>query len=240
VQLRLPLSGDLQSLSGPVVFIRHPRARRYILRVLPDGTVRVTVPRRGVKRDAQAFVAANQAWIAEQRARRQQTFARVAPWRHGTSILVDGRLVDLRVTAQPGGGTSVWCGDAVVGRRDCIPSDLRPMIEAWLRRRATRELPPLLLALGEAHGISVPRVSVRDQRSRWGACAPTGTITLNWRLIQVPLFVREYVLLHELMHRRELNHSRRFWALVAACCPRHDEARHWLREEGKQLWRDRE
>ena len=49
-------------------------------------------------------------------------------------------------------------------------------------------------------------------------------------------FIREYVLLHELMHRREMNHSRRFWRLVAACCPRHVEARQWLRKEGKLLW----
>jgi predicted metal-dependent hydrolase len=84
----------------------------------------------------------------------------------------------------------------------------------------------------------VSRVSIRNQRTRWGACSATGTITLNWRLIQVPDFVREYVLVHELMHRRELNHSRRFWRLVAACCPRLREARTWLRHEGKTLWPD--
>jgi predicted metal-dependent hydrolase len=84
----------------------------------------------------------------------------------------------------------------------------------------------------------VTRVSVRDQRSRWGACSTRGTITLNWRLIQVPDFVREYVLVHELMHRREMNHSRRFWKLVATHCPRHAEARQWLRKEGKLLWSD--
>ncbi len=93
-------------------------------------------------------------------------------------------------------------------------------------------------ALARLHAIDVQRISIRNQRSRWGACSPTGTITLNWRLIQTPPFVREYVLLHELMHRRELNHSRRFWRLVAACCPRHQEARRWLRTEGKSLWSD--
>jgi predicted metal-dependent hydrolase len=74
--------------------------------------------------------------------------------------------------------------------------------------------------------------------TRWGACSPSGVITLNWRLIQTPDFVREYVLIHELMHRRELNHSRRFWRLVAAACPRMAEARAWLRTEGKRLWTD--
>lgn len=180
-----------------IVFVRHRRARRYIMRVLADGTLRVTLPRWGAKRDALAFIEANSAWVADQRARRRATAAaRVAP------------------------------------------STIRPLVEHWYRRKAARELPARLLALAHRHDISVTRVSVRDQRSRWGACSSQGTITLNWRLIQVPDFVRDYVLLHELMHRRELNHSRRFWRLVAACCPRHLEARRWLKREGKLLWPD--
>lgn len=174
------------------VFVRHRRARRYILRVLPDGKVRVTLPRRGSLRAARAFLLANTAWIARERARRS------------------GRGVD-------------------------APRPLRPLVERWFRAKAERELPPMMHALARAHGITISRVSVRDQRSRWGACSSKGSITLNWRLIRVPAFVREYVLIHELMHRRELNHSRRFWRLVAACCPRHAEAREWLRREGKRL-----
>jgi predicted metal-dependent hydrolase len=77
---------------------------------------------------------------------------------------------------------------------------------------------------------------VRDQQSRWGACSPKGTITLNWRLVQVPPFVCDYVLIHELMHRRELNHSRRFWRHVASVCPRYREARRWLLTRGRELF----
>jgi predicted metal-dependent hydrolase len=179
-----------------IVFVRHRRARRFVMRVLDDGTVRVTLPRWAAKRDAQAFVNANTAWIADQRARRRARHD-VAP-----------------------------------------PSVLRPMVQRWQRRKAERELPAKLLALARLHGIDVAGVSIRDQRSRWGACSSRGTITLNWRLILVPDFVCEYVLLHELMHRRELNHSRRFWRLVDACCPRQLEARQWLRTEGKRLWSD--
>jgi predicted metal-dependent hydrolase len=76
---------------------------------------------------------------------------------------------------------------------------------------------------------------VRDQRSRWGSCSRSGSITLNWRLVQMPPFVRDYIVIHELMHRREMNHSPRFWRHVAAACPRHLEARKWLRTEGKKL-----
>ena len=70
------------------------------------------------------------------------------------------------------------------------------------------------------HGLQVSRVSVRNQRSRWGSCSPSGHICLNWRLVLMPDDVRDYVLIHELMHLRRLDHSRHFWRLVAACVPR--------------------
>lgn len=239
MQLSFPLSEVTGDRSAPVEFVRHRRARRYLLRVLPDGTVRVTLPRWGLKREAQAFVDASRDWIARQRARHSVRPAQHESWGEGTSILLDGCRVGLRVD-RDADGVHVWCGDARIATRARLASDLRPLVEAWLRTRARRELPRALLALAAAHAIDVPRVSVRNQRSRWGACSPTGTITLNWRLVQTPPLVREYVLLHELMHRRELNHSRRFWRLVAACCPHHADARQWLRTEGKSLWSDRD
>jgi predicted metal-dependent hydrolase len=112
--------------------------------------------------------------------------------------------------------------------------------EPALRKRAANELPAALRALADAHTITVTRISIRNQRSRWGACSARGSITLNWRLILVPPFVREYVMIHELMHRRELNHSKRFWKHVAAACPRHHEARAWLLSEGQRLFTGQE
>ena len=198
MQLSLPLNvseryaePEPQARDLDVVFVRHRRARRYILRVLDDGTLRVTLPRRGSKREAQAFVERSAAWIAGQRE---------------------------KAKARP----------AAVHRDD--PA---------LRRRAAKELPPELLALAELHAISVTRISIRNQRSRWGACSSRGSITLNWRLILVPDFVRQYVMIHELMHRRELNHSKRFWRHVEAACPRAGEARRWLRTDGQQLFNAR-
>ncbi len=179
---------DLPLLVAPTVFVRHRWARRYILRVLDDGTLRVTLPRWGSKREALSFVEQSRPWIDSQRATR-------------------------------------------IARPALVHPD-----EPALRKRALRELPPALRVLAGAHGITVTRISVRNQRSRWGACSATGAITLNWRLILVPDFVREYVMLHELMHRRELNHSERFWRHVRAVCPRHQEARHWLLTDGQRLF----
>lgn len=183
---------DLFATKTTTVFVRHRWARRYILRVLGDGTVRVTLPRWGSKKEATAFVESSSAWIEKQ-------------------------LV--KHASRP-----------VVVHKD----------EPELRKRAAKELPLELLALAAAHGITVTRVSVRNQRSRWGACSSTGSITLNWRLIAVPPYVREYVMIHELMHRRELNHSKRFWKHVAAACPRYQEARRWLLTDGRRLFTQQE
>jgi hypothetical protein len=239
VQLSLPWSDPGVARSeDPVVFVRHRRARRYILRVLPDGTIRVTLPRWGARREAREFIEASRSWITKQRELRRASATNL-DWRDGTEFLLDGEAA--RVTLAPApGGIRVWCDGATVATITSGRRSVRDAVEAWMCARARVELPAALLALAATHGIEVARVSVRNQRSRWGACSPAGTITLNWRLIQAPPFVREYVLLHELMHRRQMNHSRRFWRLVADCCPRHAEARRWLRKEGKSLWADRE
>jgi predicted metal-dependent hydrolase len=173
-------------------FVRHRWARRYILRMLDDGTLRVTLPKWGSKREAQAFVERSAPWIAKQLAKHQARPAVVHP------------------------------------------------DEPALRRRATKELPVELLALAAVHALTVTRVSIRNQRSRWGACSSTGSITLNWRLVLVPPLVREYVMIHELMHRREMNHSKRFWRHVAAACPQYQNARKWLLVEGRRLFTGQE
>jgi len=177
---------------GQVVFVRHRWARRYILRVLDGGTLRVTLPRWGSTREALAFVERSEPWIARQRLTQQSRPAVVHP------------------------------------------------NEPELRKRAAKELPLQLLSLAAAHGVTVTRISIRNQRSRWGACSSRGSITLNWRLILVPDHVRDYVMIHELMHRRELNHSKRFWRHVAAACPRHLDARKWLLTEGQRLFTGQE
>jgi predicted metal-dependent hydrolase len=104
-----------------------------------------------------------------------------------------------------------------------------------LREQAGRELPARLLELAAEHGLTVARVSVGNQRSRWGSCGRNGHISVNWRLVRMPAWVRDYVMIHELMHLRQLNHSAKYWRLVAAACPDYDLARRWLRAHGRSL-----
>jgi len=114
--------------------------------------------------------------------------------------------------------------------------DVRPAVERDLRALAHAEVVPRLHALAAQHGIAIGRVTVRNQRSRWGSCSPRGDIALNFRLVQMPAAVCEYVLLHELMHVRQPNHSVRFWRLVERVCPGFRAAERWLRTEGRALF----
>jgi predicted metal-dependent hydrolase len=164
--------------------VRHPRARRYIIRVTEDGGIRVTVPRWGSKKDALAFADSERAWIEQQQQRMEQERARRA------QEAADG----------PG--------------RDALAAERRALIA-----RARRELPARLFELAARHALTVSKVSIRNQKWRWGSCSRNGHICLNWRLVQMPDAVRDYVLIHELMHLRRLDHSPKFWKLVAEACP---------------------
>ena len=246
MQLTLPFLGSLNGMTGApapspsvgvqdagVEFVRTPRARRYILRVRPDGTLRVTVPRWGSKREAREFIVRQRQWIARER---ERVLTQHAPreWSDGSEIWMRGQRVRIAVTTQCDGGLSIRYG----GREVAVPtgSDVRDAIEADLRRVALAELEPRLREMAAAHGLTPRRVSIRNQRSRWGSCARDGSIALNFRLIQMPRAVRDYVLLHELMHLRQQNHSRRFWRLVEEACPDFRAAEEWLRVEGRGLF----
>ena len=163
------------------------QARRYVMRVRPDGAVRVTIPRGGSQAEARRFADRHREWALRQRA-------------------------------------------------TMIAAKRPPHVERALREQAQHELPPQLLALAATHGLSVTRVTIRDQRSRWGSCSPKGHIALNYRLMLLPVAVREYILVHELMHLKQADHSRKFWRLVAAACPGFREAERWLRRHGASLF----
>ena len=165
------------------------RARRYILRVRPDGTLRVTIPRGGSRAEATTFLAKHTAWVARERERVRDQRAGLPPER-----------------------------------------------EAELRALAADTLVPRLYELAAQHGLAVAKVSIRNQRSRWGSCSRAGAISLNFRLVLMPEWVRDYVLIHELMHLRQQNHAPRFWRLVERACPEFRDAERWLRRQGRTLF----
>lgn len=210
-------------------FVRHRRARHYILRVANDGGLRVTIPRGGSIAEGERFVCERRNWIERERARRAFDARERDPLSADASILVRGALVPVAVASGGGGSIRVTFAGQEVFAPESAALDLRPVVEHRLRQLAARELPARLAELAGGHGFTYTGTSVRNQRSRWGSCSPSGHISLNWRLIQFPPQVADYVLLHELTHLRHLDHSRRFWAELDRICPGRLEARAWLR-----------
>lgn len=213
--------------------VRNNRARRYILRLHNDGTARVTVPRRGTPREGIRFAARNVAWLEQQLLRLGREKNSGSRWPVGTHILFRGESV----LVEPGGHDepgSVRFGTESV-RVTNLSGDLRPELERYLWKLSARELTARTCELANQHHIAIRRVSVRNQRSRWGSCSRRGTISLNWRLVQAPVFVRDYIILHELAHVKELNHSPRFWREVERLCPDFAEAERWLRGHSSLL-----
>ena len=211
---------------------RHPRARRYRLTWLRDGTARCTLPARGTLAEARRFVERCHKWLAGRMRLHASSPARNAPWDLGTHVWFRG--TDVALERHPD-GTRLQLGELAIDPPPPTGADLRFHVETALFRLAIAELPARLSELAQAHALTVRRVSVRNQRSRWGSCSRRGTVSLNWRLVQVPIAVRDYIILHELAHLRHLNHSARFWAEVARLCPDYEVAERWLREHGRQL-----
>jgi len=227
-----------------VVFERSYRARNYRLTLRRDGTAVAIIPARCTVREAERFVANHRDWLERARARQAKRPRGADVWTIGTHVLWRGEMTEIRVATAapfpglPGTSDAVRpqvCLAADVFRVPELQGDLRPTLEAHFARRARIELPARTWELSAVTGVEVKQVTVRNQRSRWGSCSINGTISLNWRLVQTPEFVRDYIIYHELMHLREMNHSDRFWARVEEVCPGWRDAERWIKRNGSLL-----
>lgn len=114
---------------------------------------------------------------------------------------------------------------------------VRERLEGWLRSQARRVLEERVSLLSQKLGYSVKRIAIKDTKTRWGSCSRKGNVNFNWRLIMAPLPVVDYLVIHELSHLGEMNHSDRFWALVARHCPDYRSHVAWLKACGEKLLR---
>ncbi len=195
------------------------RARRLSIKVFPRGRVEVVVPRRTKPRDVQSFVKEHRQWIDDARA----SFAKLHPPEpFALPITIELPAIGRRFRVSYERQSSTKSvryrskNDLVVlsGRTDdeklCVAS-----LKRWLASLAKEEFGPRLEALSVATGNSFKRMHVRGQRTCWGSHASSGTISINYSLLFLdPVLVR-YLMIHELCHARHMNHSRRFWNLVA-------------------------
>jgi predicted metal-dependent hydrolase len=206
---------------------RSPRARRVRVAVDANAGVQVTLPARAREREAAVAVAELRPWIerriAEVRAARERL---AVPAGH-----VPYLGAHLALTPEPGRQRAHRRGDALL-----VPdADARPAIERWYRRAAREAIAPRLDEAVDAVGRTYTKLTIREQRTRWGSCSTTGAMSFNWRLLLGPEDVLDYVIWHEACHLVVMDHSRRFWSLLARHRPGYRGPQRWLRANGSAL-----
>jgi predicted metal-dependent hydrolase len=231
----------------PAFSVRVSRRARHV-RLIVDGAGQlvVVVPQRFDHRAIPTILDAKQDWIerARRRALSQGPWGRAAePFPTRIVLPATGEDWEVEYRPSPTGGPNRRGATAVArespGRRLVVSAAAgdedacRRALARWLQRRARSVLVPWLERLGEQHGLHYGRVSVRHQRTRWASCSRRRGISLNLRLLFLDAGLVDYVLLHELCHTRELNHSRRFWALLQSYDS--DCAAH--RRQAREAWR---
>jgi len=207
------------------------RTRRLRMVVRAGRSVELTVPRRTSTRALRQFLSDNSDWLGETiaAARARQSLLGLA--QPGTVWLAGERLAVVR-----GGGLKpVANRHGATLRLSGPPDQLAGAIDRWYRREARERLEAAVARESARLGISYERISIRDQRTRWGSCSTRGTLSFSWRLVLSPPSVLEYVVAHELLHVREPNHSRAFWALLDLHRPGWREEAAWLRRHGHEV-----
>jgi predicted metal-dependent hydrolase len=232
VKPRKPLEPAELAIEGrpiSVTFRRNAKARRLILRLARDrSSVVVTLPPRIGRTEALDFARKSTKWIAQ----------RLAAEPAGRPLTISGEILirgDMRRIEHAGTrrGTVVMTESSVIVAGD--PAHVQRRLLDWLKAEAKRDLVQASEFYAERMGVKFHRLSVRDQKSRWGSCSSDGTLSYSWRLILAPSFVLDYVAAHEVAHLKHMNHGRNFWRLVLTHCPNAGRAKTWLKQHGSEL-----
>ncbi len=229
----------VEGISAPVEVRRHPTARRLTLRVSrTQHSVILTMPRGSDLGEADRFLLRNREWVCE----RLERVPEPVPLSAGATFPLRG--VPHEIAFEPAQrGFGVVAIAAQVGRRTPVvvvrggaehaPRRLRD----WLHAEAARDLHAAVSRYARMIRAKPLRITLRDQKTRWGSCSSSGQLSFSWRLVLAPPVVLDYVAAHEVAHLVEMNHGPRFWRLVDRIMPRASEAKAWLRIHGMDLYR---
>ncbi|GHA16933.1 hypothetical protein GCM10008090_28260 [Arenicella chitinivorans] len=223
-----------------VTIIRSARRRRLTLEVHPKG-IRARAPSRMPVRDIVDFVTLKREWL-HKALRALPERPADAPFADGATILLNGGLVKVRFRIGQRGGIQLSDNTLLIPVLQShlpIVESARNKLVKWLKQHAA-----LAIEQRVAHyaaQMSVQRtpchtIKVRDYKRRWGSCDTNGNLAFNWRIIMAPPATLDYVVVHELAHCFEFNHSRRFWQIVEEIVPDRRAHQAWLDSHGYQMY----
>jgi predicted metal-dependent hydrolase len=217
----------------PVEKIVRSSRRTIALEVTSQATLIVRAPHRVPQVYIDALIREKSAWIhkkmAEMRARPQVP---VRQYEEGEVFWFLGRAYPLHYTDAPAG--AIVRTDRLEVSRDLRP-DMRNVLQRWYVEEAKKEIPARCMYFSMMTGHSPTSLCITNAQGRWGSCTYKGGLNFSWRLVQAPLEIIDYVIVHELVHLRQHDHSKKFWATVESLMPDYQRRREWLRENERLL-----
>jgi len=217
---------------------RNPRASRVTLRIDEWGDIVVSAPLKFPEARIPQLLAQAEEWIVRHQRKRERHQERFPELGDRGDLLLLG--TPHRVLLGGDSGVSVDLEQRMIRVAPVQPTleSAEKAIIRHVRGLAERELITACSFWSARMGQTFESISLRDQRSRWGSCSSEGSLNFNWKLAHAPKEVLEYVVIHELAHRKHMDHSRSFWALVARHDGRYEEHRGWLRTHGDRVQRN--
>jgi len=215
---------------------RSAKRKRLTITVERDRTVVVHAPTDVSEAKIEAILLAKQRWIRDKVNHSQKYTAPIHPPGkeivNGESALYLGRHYQIELT--PGKEKAIR-----FEQKFLIPAWLasgrQTVLRSWYQERADEKILPKVEKFAKQLGVDYGKARLVDDLYRWGSCTPNDNLHFNWRLIKAPVYVIDYVIIHELAHLREPNHTPRFWSIVHSQCPKMDKAKQWLKEHGQIL-----
>lgn len=210
------------------------------IQIRKDGLVVVRVPRYASSAAVERFVEEHSGWIGKhyqtvcERLRQKEAFR----WEDGARLLLFGEPVRLTVRVDQGARqvSASWKEKeltVVTTRQE--EGLIETIVKNWYRVMAKRYIGQRVQEYAKLMDVNYNRICIREQSTRWGSCSAKGNLNFNWKLLHMPPRVLDYVVVHELAHRFEMNHSERFWAVVGRYMPDYQEQRRRLRSYENQI-----
>lgn len=207
------------------------------LTVERDSSVIVRAPKGLSEEKIRQAVESKKIWLYEKINHKQKYPSQTArkEFVSGETLLYLGKNYRLEVTSNEVPGVRFHSGFFI---SRCHRAIAPQMLRDWYIERAHIKLPPKASSFAESLGVEFNKVLVSDLKYRWGSCTPKNNLNFNWRIMKAPIFVIDYLIVHELAHLLESNHTPKFWNIIAIQVPRYEVAKQWLRENGSLLEED--
>ena len=217
----------------PAKIIRS-RRKSIALVIQPDGELIVRAPKRATRKQINSLIEKHADWIVKKQIQAKETQALFAPHQflEGESFPFLGEHYPLEFvdSEKP---KLVFVNQFQLAKS--VEEEAEVIFEQWYKKQAREIFTLRVEHYGQKNGFSYQKVKLSSAKRRWGSCSAKGNLNLTWRLVMMPIAIIDYVIVHELCHLRELNHSKRFWANVEEILPDYKTRRKWLKENGNKF-----